>query len=54
MILRIIIIVLIVVYHEKIFNFLKKNKLDTPENIRKTVTKKTGSFTKNIINVAKT
>lgn len=50
MILRIIIIVLIVVYHEKIFNFLKKNKLDTPENIRKTVTKKTGSFTKNIIN----
>lgn len=50
MILRIIFIILVVVFHEKIFNFLKKNKLDTPDNIRKTLTKNTGKFVNSIVN----
>mgnify|MGYP001208852745 FL=1 len=50
MILRIIFIILVVVFHEKIFYFLRKNKLDTPDNIRKTLTKKTGKFVNSIVN----
>tara|TARA_B100000795_G_scaffold246626_1_gene212428 strand:- start:811 stop:1350 length:540 start_codon:yes stop_codon:yes gene_type:complete len=50
MIFRILVILLIIVFYKPIFNFLKNNKIDNPENIKKTIIKNTKKFIDDIIN----
>ena len=50
MIFRILIIILIIVYYKPIFNFLKKNNLDTATNIKKKIINNTKKFVDDIIN----
>ena len=50
MILRLLIIFLVILFHEKIFNFFKENKIDTPSKIKKTVVNKISNITNSIVN----
>ena len=50
MILRIIIILLVVIFYDKIFDFLKKNNIETPQKLKKTVVNKVSNITNSIVN----
>ena len=50
MILRILIILLLIIFQEHIFDFLKKFKIDTVENTGKTLVKNTKSLVNKIVN----
>ena len=50
MILRIIIILLVIIFYDKIFDFLKKNNIETPQKLKKTVVNKVSNITNSIVN----
>ena len=50
MILRILVIFLVIIFYDKIFDFLKHNNIDTPQKLKKTVVKKVSNITNSIVN----
>lgn len=50
MIIRLLVIILFILFHEKIFSFFKENKINTTSNIKKTIVNKVSNITNSIVN----
>ena len=48
--LRFLVIFLVIIFYDKIFNFLKHNNIETPNKLKKTIIKKVSNITNSIVN----